>query len=303
MSDAGATDRVLGTVRGAAGPTVVVVAALHGDEPAGLLAAQAVLEALTRTTVHGRVVALVGNRRALRKGCRFLAEDLNRGWTAQTLARIAQPRADEAPEDTERRELVDAIARATDGRPATFVDLHTMSGDGAPFVIVPTGARNDEIGRVVPAPRILGLDERTDGALLPWLSRHGHRGIAIEGGSHGDPAAREHLAAAVWSVLSSLGVVDTTRIDPALASLQVLRARTAALPGAVRVHAQHVIAPGDAFTMVPGWASFDAVRRGDVIAHDRGGPVVARDDGTLLLPNYAGRGEHGFFVGRGDADS
>ena len=298
MTDSDAADRLLGIVRGTAGPTVVVVAALHGDEPAGLHAAQAVLDALARTTVHGRVVGLVGNRRALHQGHRFLAEDLNRGWTPETMARVARPRPAEAPEDAERRELVEAIARATDGAPATFLDLHTMSGDGAPFVIVPTGERNAEIGRVVPAPRILGLDERTDGALLPWLARHGHRGIAIEGGAHGDPAAREHLAAAVWSVLSSLGVVDTTRIDPALASLQTLRDRTADLPDAVRVHGQHLIAPGDAFAMVPGWASFDPVQAGDVIAHDRRGPIVARDDGTLLLPNYAGRGDHGFFVGR-----
>lgn len=301
MSDEDASDRILGSVRGPPGPTIVVVAALHGDEPAGLEAAQAVLDTLRRTEIRGRVVGMVGNRRALRKGRRFLAEDLNRGWTDQTMARVADPRPAEAPEDAERRELVAAIGRATAGQPATFIDLHTMSGEGAPFVIVPTGERNEAVGRLVPAPRILGLDERTDGALLPWLARAGHCGVAIEGGAHHDPHARGHLAAAVWSVLSSLGVVDTARLDPALAALQTLRTRTASLPDAVRVHAQHLIAPGDAFAMEPGWSSFDPVRRGDVIARDRGGPVVAPDEGTLLLPNYAGRGDHGFFVGRGDS--
>src|SRR4051794_40163358 len=85
--------RVLGDVRGtAAGPSLVVVGGLHGNEPAGALAGARValeLEGLRRS-LRGRAVFLAGNRQGLAVGQRFIRHDLNRSWSRAQLERLAQ---------------------------------------------------------------------------------------------------------------------------------------------------------------------------------------------------------------------
>jgi len=52
--------------------------------------------------------------------------------------------------------------------------------------------------------------------------------------------------------------------------------------------------------MNPGFANFDPIRRGRVLAGKASGPVAAPFSGVLLMPLYQKLGEDGFFIGRGD---
>jgi len=75
--------RVLGAYEGDPdGPLMLVVGSLHGNEPAGVEAAQRVLARLAEgdTPFKGRFVAFVGSRAALAAGERYLDSDLNRAW-------------------------------------------------------------------------------------------------------------------------------------------------------------------------------------------------------------------------------
>jgi succinylglutamate desuccinylase len=289
--------RILGRVEGGDGPTVVIVTAVHGDEPAGVEAARSVLAAVERhrARLRGRVLAVVANRAALAVGRRFVAEDFNRGWHDATLARLADPSRVHAAEDRDRRELWAIVSELG---PATFVDLHTMSGPGAPFVVVPAGT-DPTLAAHIDAPAIVGLDDRTDGALLRLLTARGHRGVGVEGGRHDDPAAVAHLGAAAWQVIAGAGGLDLDEVPEAAGAVARLRASTAGLPRVVEITGEHRIARGDGFAMVDGWSSFARVRAGDVLARADAGDVRAASDGLLLLPNYLpGRGDHGFFLGR-----
>ena len=69
------------------GPALLVVAGVHGNEPAGVVAAERVLKALREREpgLKGRLVALRGNLGALAAGRRFLGRDLNRGWSAASI--------------------------------------------------------------------------------------------------------------------------------------------------------------------------------------------------------------------------
>src|SRR5262245_38429844 len=81
--------RVIDRMGGAEpGPTLLVIAGVHGNEPAGVSAARRALAALrsSRCPVAGEVVARAGNVRALAAGRRYLARDLNRQWTADRVA-------------------------------------------------------------------------------------------------------------------------------------------------------------------------------------------------------------------------
>ena len=69
------SEHVLGRIIGeAGGPVIVVMAGIHGNEPAGLKAASRILARLKedRPVVRGRLVILRGNLTALGERIRFI---------------------------------------------------------------------------------------------------------------------------------------------------------------------------------------------------------------------------------------
>src|SRR4051812_46369612 len=91
----GNVERVLGDLgearRGA--PLCLITAGIHGNEPAGITALRRVLSRLTRHSstvipLHGRFLALSGNRGALMRGLRHVDEDMNRVWSAGRIAAL-----------------------------------------------------------------------------------------------------------------------------------------------------------------------------------------------------------------------
>lgn len=79
-----AIQRQMGSYGSDAGPTVVVIAGIHGNEPSGVFAYLDLLDELQQSNVRlsGRVVGLAGNLSALQQGVRFIDRDLNRVWVA-----------------------------------------------------------------------------------------------------------------------------------------------------------------------------------------------------------------------------
>ena len=73
-------------------------------------------------------------------------------------------------------------------------------------------------------------------------------------------------------------------------------------PAASRASSKFDIAtrssPCDEFVMEPGYVSFQPVKRGQLLAHDRSGPVRAGESGRILLPLYQSQGADGFFLVR-----
>jgi len=302
---AGAPPRVIAEAEGARpGPTLVVVAGLHGNEPAGVTAAERVIGRLGRGLYpfRGRIVALAGNRAALARGVRHLAKDLNRQWVPDRIIPVLHrpAGADEDPEDAELRELHGALcATMSGGRgPCFFVDLHTSSAEGAPFLVVGDTLPNRRFAAGLPVPAILGLEEQLDGSLLEYLSELGFVTLGVEVGPHDDPQAVHVLESALWLALASAGLVTELEVPGLVIHRRRLRRATRKLPRWVEVRYRHAISPGDRFEMAPGFRTFDEVRAGQVLGRDRNGEVVAPEDGRVLLPLYQGQGEDGFFLGR-----
>jgi succinylglutamate desuccinylase len=48
--------------------------------------------------------------------------------------------------------------------------------------------------------------------------------------------------------------------------------------------------------MRPGYANFQPIRRGEHLADDASGPVLAPEDGLILMPLYQSLGTDGFFL-------
>ncbi|MDQ3031124.1 MAG: succinylglutamate desuccinylase/aspartoacylase family protein [Myxococcota bacterium] len=319
--------REIGRIRGAAaGPTLIVVGGIHGNEPAGAIAARRAIERLLASgeagdhaTLRGEIVALTGNLAALRLKRRFQAKDLNRQWTAARVAALhARPdRTGDDPEDLEQRELLEAIEAAiARARGAVyFMDLHTTSAKGIPFVLFGDTLPQRRFASAFPLPIILGLEEQVDGVMSEYFTHHGCITLGIEGGQHDDPASIDNLEAALYVALVAAGLVDlspaaTAGLSPAVIhererialeherGYALLDSRRGHLPRVMEVVDRHAICEHDEFRMAAGFANLDRARAGQLLARDKRGEIRAPSDGLVILPLYQGQGDDGFFWGR-----
>ena len=288
--------RLLGSYDGdTPGPLVIGIGGMHGNEPAGVFALQDVLHSLRtrRPSFRGRLLALTGNRAALARGCRYIDEDFNRLWGPERLEEMGKRCAEPTSEEQEQRELLAAIETALAQRkgPAVFLDLHTTSAEGQPFVVIGDSLLNRRFAFGLQAPVILGLEEQLEGTLLNYLSEQGHVVIGFEGGQHASPSAVENHMAAIWSVLTTAGCLRSQdapeKTPPEQPVCPVLE---------IRYH--HLLQAGDDFVMEPGFTNFQPVRRGQLLARDRHGQIRAQESGQILMPLYQGQGADGFFLVR-----
>jgi predicted deacylase len=297
-------ERVLGDIPGTTpGPSVVFIGGLHGNEPAGALAAEQVATVLRErgASLRGRVVFLAGNVQALASGLRFVRRDLNRGWTEAQLSRVrALPQHALGDEDQEQRDLSEclyAIERERRGR-LIVVDLHTTSAESAPFVSFGDTLLNRRLALSLPVTAILGLEEVVDGALVSYWTDRGHVSLSLEAGQHGAALSVDRHVAAIWLLLVAAGCVRASDVPELGQHKQRLATASAGFPAVVEVRHRHVVAAGDGFEMAPGFESFMPVRRGQVLARDVRGPVEAPESGLILVPLYQSQGDDGYFIVR-----
>jgi len=283
------------------GPTLLVVGAVHGNEPAGVTAARRVLGRLRASgvSVAGEVVGVVGNVRALAAGQRYLAHDLNRQWTADRMA-AARAAANEVPEVMEVIELAgaidDVLARARG--PVFALDLHTTSAAGIPFAVVGETDHHRVFADHFPLPGIVGLEAQLEGVLTGHLSRLGCVTLAVEGGQSQSAEALASLEAAITIALSAAGVAAREQVPGHAAARELLSRARGDLPHLIEVVARHEVLPEHGFRMEPGFANIQRTGAGTLLARDGGGEIRAPFDGLVLLPLYQPQGADGFFYAR-----
>lgn len=301
--------RVLGELAGRRpGRLLVVLAGVHGNEPSGLYAAQRVLRRLEpmQDELRGRFVVLSGNRPALARGVRYVDRDLNRIWTADELAALhASVPEDDDVERAELRELLHEIERvlaAADDRaePAAFLDLHSTSGDGPPFVILGDTVQNRRLAFALGVPMILGLEERITGPLLGLYADRGYAALGLEGGRHDLDSTIDRHESAIWVTLASSGLLRRNDVPDFDAHRARLRGAASGLPAIVEVTHRHGLEEGEEFHMAPGYVNFQWVRRGQFLAESsrENHAIPSPRAGYLLLPRYQGVGLDGFYLGR-----
>ncbi len=280
--------RMLGRVSGTRpGALLVAVGGIHGNEHAGVLAIQNVLEILEtdRPVRHGTFVGLAGNLAALAAGRRFLDRDLNRIWATQD-------RLDdhEAAERAGLERTLEAVLREHDG-PVLVVDCHTSSGPCPPFALPWPGPRLARaVAGTLGAPVVTGFEGHLEGLLIEWLAARNLPAMALELGAPLDKATAV-LTEALFRAAAALGMTE-----PDGAHGGPLDGVPAGVPAALHVVYGHRIPQGSRFEMLPGFSTFDRVRQDQLLAHEDGRPIRAPLDGWILLPKYQPEGEDGFFI-------
>lgn len=295
--------RLLGRAGSAAnGPTLVCIAGIHGNEPAGLDALAIVFEDLRAqgTVPNGEFIGLAGNLRALAEKVRYISKDLNRQWRPERVETLARDGDEDAldEEDLEQRDLLAALQEifAKARGPVYVLDLHTASSASAPFLIFGDTLRNRDFAMSFPSPIVLGLEEQVRGTIMEYVSSLGHVAIAFEGGQHEDRSSVKNHEAAIWIALATAGLLEAG--EATQRARETLREAAQDVPRIVEIVSRHAVQPEDRFEMKRGFSNFASVERGEVLANDKSGAIRSPGSFRLLFPLYQKLGDDGFFLAR-----
>ena len=295
-------DHLIGAFVGdPAGPTLIVVGSVHGNEPAGAEALLKLSEELAEISQNfrGRVYLLAGNTRALAGRVRFIHRDLNRSWTKNNLGVVGSQRlkkVSECRELTEIDQLLDSILITAQSE-VIVLDLHSTSAGGVPFATVGDTLRNRMFAQKFPVRILLGIEEQLDGTMLEYLNNAGAVTLGFEGGRHDSIETEENHISLIWLALVNAGILP----DADVPNLKLHRSRLAAgkrRSPIVEIRYREAITAGDDFEMMPGFNNFDPIYKGQVLAKNRHGAIHAIESGMILMPLYQKLGEDGFFIGR-----
>jgi hypothetical protein len=248
----------------------------------------------------GDFLALVGNVAAASARERYIDDDLNRLWSLGRVDSVKKGEFADSAEDKEQRDLLHALHSGFDSArgPVVFLDLHTTSGPGGPFCVFADTLRSRSFARRFPLPAVLGLEENLAGTLVDYVGHIGHVAVGFEGGQHDEDVSVENLESVIWIALGELGMIDPSKVEFVRGQRERLSLRSKSMPRYLEVVYRHAIGPGARFRMRTGFRGFDRVTKGQVVASDGGGDVLAPESGFLLMPLYQRQGDDGFFVTR-----
>ena len=287
----------------AAGPRLIVLGAVHGNETCGSRAIERMVAALDTGALQLQRGSLtlvpITNPLAYNRNQRNGDRNLNRNLNPNT-----------APQDFEDR-IANVLCPLL-AQHDVLLDLHSFQSVGAPFVMLgpvdntgplepfahaakeqalalrlgprrvvegwletyATGVRR-RLARTAPTERahLLSTDPRYGVGTTEYMRSQGGYALTLECGQHQDPLAPEVAWQAIQRTLAHLQMVDASA-PAATTGIEFLR-----LTDVIdKLHA------GDSFSRA--WSSYDSVSAGQVIGtrHD-GTPVVAPRSGFIVFPN------------------
>lgn len=314
----GPLSRTIADIRGGDGPTLICTGGVHGNEPAGIHAAQEVarkLQALglsgTDRPWRGRFVALVGNVGACEAAdptLRYIELDLNRVVTLEEISRARNLPPDKRhAEQQELVELLDTLLAIVAEAPhaSTFLDLHTVSSPSPAFAYAEDSLPARRLGRALGLPLVLGFEEELSGLLADYVtSELGVLSLVVEAGTHSDPASVSVHEAAIWTVLEAQGMIDSASEAARFDVAQHLRAAAGRRAGRVFDIRQRVPVGSPPLEMLDTAQAFTRVWKGITRVATRHRPdrtetLRAPADGLLFMPNRQPRkrpDDDAFFV-------
>ncbi|MGV6815163.1 MAG: succinylglutamate desuccinylase/aspartoacylase family protein [Phycisphaerales bacterium] len=286
--------------------TLVVIGGVHGNEPAGLIAAKRVLDQLEAdqpTGFHGRLIALAGNLPAIKindENTRYIDHDLNRLFTDE---QIAMPE-NTSVEHGQMQELLAALRSIhAQSERMIVMDLHTTSSQSTPVVVFEDSIPARKFARQMPMPIYLGFEEELGGLVIDRVTNElDSVAIVIEGGQHQDPQSVVAHEAAIWAGLHAAGILRVDAMPHAHHPGNTLRKAVGDQAYKVfDIRHRHPIEHED-FTICPGIQAGTVIRQEVTpIATEGRRTITSPVRGRVFLPNMQTRkrvGDDGFFIVR-----
>ena len=278
-------------------PTLIIIAGIHGNEPAGIHGLNRVIETIRKKTISlkGNFYAIAGNINALKKNIRFEQSDLNRLWTQDSLAQLEEN--NDNPDRNEQNEIHQAIRQILSDNegPFYFIDLHTTSANSIPFITISDSLNNRKFASNFSFPVILGIEEFLEGPLLTYINEFGHVSLGFEAGQHEDPASVENCVSFIWKALVISGClskkdlydikIEDRNVDKDGEKLRFYE-----------VKYRYLLANGDDFLMAKNYTNFDRIKKGELLAFNNERTIPAPIRGRIFMPLYQRQGKDGFFI-------
>lgn len=292
--------RLLGEFHGSkSGPTVVVIAGIHGNEKAGVLAANSVLSKIKAQNIpfEGNLYFILGNINALNKDIRFENVDLNRIWRKENIEGLFNIREEPLAEIREQLDIYALIKMilAKEKGPFYFLDLHTTSASSVPFITISDSLNNRKFSSNFPIPVVLGIEEYLDGPLLTFINEFGHVALGFEGGAHDDPASVKSCEAFIWKALVRSACLKKSSVADFEKYRQVL-SNLCCEYQFFAINYRYSLENGEDFVMEQGFENFEPIEKGQLLAKSYGKEIRAHETGRIFMPLYQELGDDGFFV-------
>ena len=292
------------------GPLLICLGGIHGNELAGVRAIDLVgkmleVEPITNPDFkyHGKFLGLKGNLQALKAGKRYMDKDLNRSFTEENIEKVKLGDITTFDaEDFELMELMDLVhyqIKSYNPSRVILMDLHTTTATGGIFCI----ADDDDPESVrlavnLRAPVIKGIAKGIQGTTIEYFTTENlavpTTSVVFEAGQHDEPLSINRSIAAIINCMSSVGAVRPEDVENQHNYLLIEYSKN--LPKVAELIKWHQVEEEDQFKMLPDFQNFQIVKKGELLAHDRNGPIYAEDSGMLLMPKYQEQGNDGFFI-------
>jgi predicted deacylase len=292
------------------GPVLVLFVGIHGNEKAGVKAADNLFSRLKESEpeLDGSIFVITGNIPALQMGVRFIDTDLNRLWempdtvtSQRSLNGIAS--TSEYSESREIKECINQIIaeNGNTARDFIFADLHTTSSKSCGFILLNDTLDNRELARKFPLPQILGIEENIYGTLLSYINNLGYKAIGFEAGAHHDDISVQRSEAFLELLLHNTGIrsLKEKRIMQLADDLQC----PDDIPETyyeIRYH--KLLDDPKKFKMMSGFKNFDFIEKDTPLAYEREKLIVAPVSGRIFMPLYQNKGHDGFLIIREVSD-
>ena len=300
-------DRILGKYVGnKPGKLIIAVAAMHGNEKTGIVALRKIFSYLNdaKPDFAGTLVGIAGNLKAIEENCRYFDVDFNRIWFEENAEKVQVVDAEVLSfhEYKELKYLLEAInserGQQSLNENVVFLDLHNTSSSKGLFSVTFNREEDLKVASAINIPIIVGLEKALRGTAIEYMGKRNVAALAFEGGELGKQSSIDIHEAGIWMVLEASDCIQRNDIPNYKAYKKVLNDAAEDFPKLTELAYVHKIAPQQQFVMEPGFENFQKIEKGQLLAHDRTGPIYAPVSGYILMPLYQKQGEEGFFLTR-----
>jgi len=290
--------RIIGEVTGSEkGPLVILIGGLHGNEATGLIALENIFKSINAKSdrLKGRAIALRGNLEAIRQNIRYVSMDLNRIWDIKHFKRANDYQAAELFELQALRAVIEKELKG-DYTKAYLIDLHTTSAPTIPFCVTINSEDNKDFVEKMDVPYITGLIGHLDGTMLAWMCEKGHCGMAFEAGQHHSKTSIYKHEAFVRLAMYHIGMIPDMDANKITDLKEMLEDELKPKHSHFALIERYRIDEEEEFKMEVGYANFEKIIKGEVLATNKSGDIVSTVNGNIFMPLYQSQGNDGFFI-------
>jgi len=256
------------------GPVSVILAGVHGDEICGVKALEKVLPVLRID--RGKVFFIIGNPASVRRGVRFLDNDLNRMFRDDKMLRKEEKRGYEYERARFIKKYLDQAG--------ALLDIHASSiSRSRSFIICEKNAFS--IAKHIPVKSVVsGFDRAEPGGADYYMNMKGRVGICLECGGRDGVSSSETARQSIYSFLRAVGHIGS-RVRNYKQSYKKINTI--------------YLARTDNFVLAKQFMDFERIRKGQIIGTDGKKDVIASDDCFIIFAHSRNnRGEEAFLLGR-----